>query len=205
MPCLANVVAVATILVVVLVAVAVADSVESPSLMRPAFAFLLCWFLPASALAVGQGEFTVSGGPGLALLLRDETRAGATADIGLLYGLSDSWAARLGVQAAWISASGEKTPSYVTAPTLGLTFAADVLDLVPFADLGLVVADLRGGGGAPCQRLGGQLGLGADYLVSRHLALSLVGRVDYFALRLAGARGSSPVLASFALHLGYLF
>src|ERR1035437_6649481 len=136
--------------------------VESPPLMRLAWAALLCLILPASAFAVGQGESALTGGPGLALALDGEPRAGAGADVRILRGLSDSWAARLGIQATWIPATGARSATRVAAQALGLTFAADIFKLVPFVDLGLVVADIRGGGQEPRQRLGGQFGIGAD-------------------------------------------
>ena len=164
--------------------------------MRLALAALLCLSLPASAFA---------GGPDLALAFEGGTRAGAGVDVRLLRGLSDSWAARLGIQATWIPTTGEGSATRVAAQSLGLTFAADIFKLVPFVDLGLVVADIRGGGQEPRQRLGGQFGIGADYLVTSHFTLSLIGRLDYFALRLAGARGATPVQATFALHLGHVF
>jgi len=191
--------------VAVFVAVAVADGVESPPLMRLALAALLCLILPASAFAVGQGESALTGGPGLALAFEGGTRAGAGADVRILRGLSDSWAARLGVQATWVPATGGKGATRVAAQALGLTFAADIFKLVPFVDLGVLVADIRGGGQEARQRLGGQFGIGADYLVTSHLTLSLIGRLDYFALRLAGARGQTPVQATLALHLGHVF
>jgi hypothetical protein len=173
--------------------------------MRLGFAFLVCTLLPASALAGGQGEMALSGGPGVALAFEGKTRAGASADVRFLRGLSDSWSARLGLQAAWIPASGEASATRLLAPALGLTVAADVLSWVPFAEAGVVFADIRGGGIASRQRLGGQLGVGADYLATRHLTLTLLARVDYFALRLAGAREASPAELTLALHLGRVF
>ena len=65
--------------------------------MPRGFAFLLSCLLPASALAAGPGEMSLSAGPGLALTFDSQTRAGAAADARFLYGLSDSWSARLGL------------------------------------------------------------------------------------------------------------
>jgi hypothetical protein len=173
--------------------------------MPRGFAFLLSCLLPASALAAGPGEMSLSAGPGLALTFDSQTRAGAAADARFLYGLSDSWSARLGLQASWIPASGEPSATRLVAPALGLTVAADVLNLVPFAEAGIVLADIRGGGLAARQRLGGQVGAGAEYLATRHFTVLLLGRLDYFALRLAGARESSLTEVTFALHLGHVF
>lgn len=173
--------------------------------MRFGPAFLLSALLPVAAHAAGQGETVVAGGPGMAVLFDDEARVGVAGDVRLLRGLSDSWSAKLGLAFAWIPAEDKRPAMHMVAPTLGLTVAADVLNLVPFAELGVVLADLRGGGLPSRQRLGGELSLGADYLVTRHLALSLLGRIDHLALRLAGAGGSPPVLLVFALTLGYVF
>ena len=156
-------------------------------------------------MAVGQGEASLSGGLGLAMAFQDPTRAGAQADARLLRGISDSWAVRLGLQTAWYPSVGATPSAHVTAQSAGLTWAADVLNWVPFADLGLAVADIRGRGLAPSWRLGGQLGLGADYLLSRHLTLSLLGRVDYLPLRLAGGHDAHPTQISVVLFMGRAF
>jgi hypothetical protein len=173
--------------------------------MRLALAFLTLSLVPATVRAAGQGETAVTGGPGLAILFDGETRVGGAADLQLLHGLSDFWSARLGLQAAWLPSRDETSATRLVMPGLGLMVAADVLNLVPFAALGVVLADIRGGGVSSRQRLAGQLSLGADYLASRHLTLSLLGRIDYPALRLAGPRTSSPLLLTFALHAAYVF
>ena len=173
--------------------------------MRHWLALVLLWCLPTSALALGQGEASLSGGLGPALAFQGQIRPGAQADVRLLRGLNDSWAARLGLQTAWYPASNSTPSAHVTAQALGLTWAADVLNLVPFADLGILAADVRGGGMTPSWRLGGQLGLGADYFLSRHLTMSLLARVDYLPLRLAGGHNAHPTQISLALHLGRAF
>jgi hypothetical protein len=166
--------------------------------------FLVCC-LPSAALAVGQGEASLSGGLGLAVAFQDQTRAGAQAEARLLRGISDSWAARLGVQTAWYPADGTTPAAHLTAQSAGLTWAADILNWVPFADLGIAVADIRGGGLATSWRLGGQLGLGADYFLSRRLTLSLLAHVDYFPLRLSGGREAHPAQTCLTLYLGRAF
>jgi hypothetical protein len=173
--------------------------------MRPGFAPLLCLLLPAAALAGGPGESALGAGPGLAVLSEGTTRAGASGEVRFPRGLSDSWSARMGLQAAWMPAAAGASAKQLVAPALGLTAAADVLNLVPFAEAGVVLGDIRGGGLPSRQRLGGQFGIGADYLASRHVTLSLLARVDYFALRLSGASESRPVQLTLALHLGRVF
>ena len=173
--------------------------------MRFWLALLVAWCLPTSTFAVGQGEASLSGGLGLAVAFQNQTRTGLAAEARLLRGISDSWAARLGVQSAWYPTDGALPSAHITAQSAGLTFAADVLNLVPFADIGLAVADIRGGGVATTWRLGGQLGLGADYLFNRRLVLSLLARADYFPLRLAGGHDAHPTQVSVVLHLGHVF
>jgi hypothetical protein len=147
----------------------------------------------------------LTAGPGLALVHQDQTRAGVAADVRLLYGLTDAWSARLGLQTSWIPASAGAGATYITAPALGLTVAADILNWVPFAEAGLVLGDFRAAGAPTGQRLGGQLGGGVDYLMTRHLTITLLGHIDYFAFRLAGAGGPRPSQVTFALLLGHAF
>jgi hypothetical protein len=173
--------------------------------MRFWLALFLIWWLPTSAHAVGQGEASLSGGLGLAVSFRDQTRAGAQAEARLLRGISDSWAARLGVQTAWYPADGAAPAAHITAQSAGFTWAADILNWVPFADIGIAVADIRGGGLATTWRLGGQVGIGADYFLSRHLTMSLLARGEYFPLRIAGGHEAHPVQTGLALYLGRAF
>jgi hypothetical protein len=161
--------------------------------------------LPASALAAGPGEMILTAGPGLAVVHQSETRAGAAAEARFLYGLTDTWSAHIGLQACWLPAAAGRSAATLVTPALGLTAAADVLTLVPFLETAILLGDLRGGGLASRQRLGGRIGGGIDYLLTRHLTLTLLGRLDYFALALAGPDGSRPLAASFALHLGHVF
>jgi hypothetical protein len=114
------------------------------------------------------------------------------ADARLLRGISDSWAARLGLQTAWYPATDISPFCPCHGPVAGTDLGRRRAQLVPFADVGIAVADLRGGGLAPSWRLGGQLGIGADYLLSRHLTMSLLARADYFPLRLAGGHAHTP-------------
>jgi len=173
--------------------------------MRFGLVLLVVLCLPASTFAVGEGEASLSGGIGLAVAFQNHTRPGLQAEARLLRGISDAWAARLGLQTAWYPADGALPSARITSQSAGLTWAADVLNLVPFADLGIAVADLRGGGYTPSWRLGGQVGLGADYFLSRHLTLSFLAHADYFPLRLAGGRDAHPTQMSALLYLGHVF
>lgn len=166
--------------------------------------FLLLGLVPASAWAAGPGETAFGAGPALALVRQGETRAGAAVDARVLYGLDDIWSAHAGLTVAWLPASNAMPATVLTAPAVGLTAAADIVNWVPFVQAGLALADLRHSGGAQ-QRLGAQLGVGADYLLSRHLSLTVLGRIDHFAVALAGAGGPTPVQLVLALQLGHVF
>jgi hypothetical protein len=167
---------------------------------------LVCLFLglPASALAAGRGELTLSGGPAFALFHQTETHAGAGLDARLLYGLNDVWSAHASVSASWIPASGAAPTTAVVAPAVGLTAAADVLNWVPFAEVAVGLADLRSRDGSE-QRLGGTLGGGVDYLVSRHLSVTAAARAGYWPLRLAGADRPAPLQLILAIQMGHVF
>ena len=167
------------------------------------FIILAC-LAPESALAVGEGESSLSAGAGGAVLFQGQSRAGVAAEFRLLHGLSDAWSARLGLQAA-VAPSSQGHSATLFSQAAGVTWAYDVVNWVPFADLGLVVADVRGGGHAGSQRLGGQAGAGIDCLLSRHLVASFLGRVDYYPVRLAGADVPRPVQLTFVLHVGRTF
>lgn len=171
--------------------------------MRRVLALLL-GLLPASAVGAGRGETAIGAGPALALLHQGKTRAGAAVDARVLYGLDDIWSAHAGLTFSWLPASAGMPTTAVTVPAVGLTAAADVLDFVPFVHAAVAVADLRSSAGAQ-QRLGVQLGAGVDYLVSRHLALTVSARVDHFALALAGPDGPTPLQLVLGLGLGHVF
>ena len=173
--------------------------------MRRALALLILCMPAPSALAAGEGEMALTAGPGLAVGLTGGARVGASVDARFLYGLTDAWSARLDLAGSWLPSSGESAATRVIAPTLGMTVAADVLNLVPFGEVGIVIGDVRGGGSAARQYLGGQLGAGVEYLLTRRLTLSLLGRIDYLALRLAGPDATDPLALTFALHLGHVF
>lgn len=161
--------------------------------------------LPLPAAALGPDEAVLSAGVGPTVKLQDGARAGAQLDLRLLRGLSDSWAARLGVEIGVLpSPAGQKTGTVVTQ-AVGATWAVDVVTWVPFVDLGLLAADVRGGGYGESQRLGAQLGLGADYLLSPRNQVSFLGRVDYLPLRVAGTKAPAPVQLSLVVHLGHSF
>src|ERR1019366_3153749 len=166
---------------------------------------LILW--SGSAFALGPGEASLSGGVGPAVSLGERPQAGVQVGARLVGGISDAWAGRLGVQSAWYpSAGAAPAPSlHVTTQAIGVTWALDALNFVPFADIGLLAADVRGGGANASWHLGAELGGGFDYLVSRHLVTSLVAHVDYLPLHLTGGYRDRPLQATLALLVGRAF
>jgi hypothetical protein len=159
---------------------------------------------PGLGHATGAGEKQVSASLGFALAGDDHARPGMQAGIEALMGFTDSWAGRAVVSGSWQPGSASGSPRQVTALSLGATYSLDVVRWVPFVDLGLSLADLRGGG-ASSQRLGPQVGLGAEYLLSRRWTLAALARFDFFALRLAGSGGAHPWWACAGLRIGRVF
>jgi hypothetical protein len=166
---------------------------------------LSVFLLPSPASPAGQGETSLSGGLGMASLFQDRASIGAQAEFRLVRGLSDCWAARLGLAVGWLAATGNVPTTHVATQIMGVTWSADIANLVPFADFGVTVSDIRGGGRGPSQRLGPQVGLGADYLLSRHYVLSAVARLDYFGLRLAGSHRPNPTQLTLGILAGRAF
>ncbi len=173
--------------------------------MRFWFAFALACLTPLSAAAVGQDESSLQAGAGLAVALHGDPRSGVAAELRIVHGLTDAWSLRLGLQGAVLPGGDGTETGTIISQAAGVTWAFDVVSWVPFIDLGVVVADVRGGGQGASQRFGGQAGIGLDYLLSRHTFVSFLGRVDYYPLRLAGADAPRATLLSLVLHLGRTF
>jgi hypothetical protein len=154
--------------------------------------------------AAGAGEKQVAAALGGALTGGGDLNPGMQAGVEAALGLTDTWAGRAAVSGSWQPSPGSDGPRHVTALTLGGTYSLDVLRWVPFLDLGFSLADLRGNG-ASSQRLGPQVGLGVEYLLSRRWTLAALARFDYFALRLAGPASGQPWWASAAIRVGRVF
>ena len=157
------------------------------------------------AQAAGEGEKQVSGALGFALAGGDDhARSGMQAGVEAMMGFTDAWAGRAAVSGSWQPDSAGGGPRHVTAMSLGATYSLDIVRWVPFVDLGFSLADLRGGG-ASSQRLGPQVGIGAEYLLSRRWTLAALARFDFFALRLAGSGGAHPWWACAGFRIGRVF
>jgi len=176
-----------------------------PFYAMPMAGLVILWVAPGRAHATGAGEKQVAAGLGFALAGDGDTaRSGMQAGVEAAIGLTDTWAARGAVSLSWQPGHASDGPRELTTVDLGATYSLDVVRWVPFLDLGLSLADLRGGRDS-AQRLGPQVGLGAEYLLSRRWTLAAFARFDYLAVRLAGPGGSQPWLACAGLRLGWMF
>ena len=99
---------------------------------------------------------------------------GLAGGLDLEYGLTDAWAIRLSLEGSTHDVSKANAMDVrpegairTDAALVGLTYTFDVLRLVPYADLQIGFAQVRGAVTAPQSLFATELGLGADYFVSR--------------------------------------
>jgi hypothetical protein len=149
---------------------------------------------PSPARATGADEKQISASLGFVLAGGgDSARPGIQAGVEATMGLTDTWAGRAALSNSWQPEAPSARPGHVTAVSLGATYS-----------LGFSLVDLRGDG-TSSQRLGPQVGLGVEYLLSRRWTLAALARFDTFALRLRGSGSPHPWLACAALRIGRVF
>ena len=147
-----------------------------------------------AALRLGAGTVSVDG----------RKPWGLAAGIDVEYGLTDAWALRLSFEGSTHDVS--KANDMDTRPEgtirtdaalMGLTYTFDVLRLVPYAEVQAGFAQVRGAVVTPQSLLAMQLGVGADYFVTRRVTgrdqLPLPVRAGRPAVRSAEP-GDEPVL-----------
>jgi hypothetical protein len=141
-----------------------------------ATALLAC--AAGGARAAGEDEWQLSARAGAATVNVDGRDPwGFAGALDLEYGLTDAWAARLSlegsahpVDARAASSSVSKLPGGTvgtTAALLGVTYTFDVLRLVPYANLAAGVVHFGGAVLSPHTTVALELGVGADYLVTK--------------------------------------
>jgi hypothetical protein len=166
---------------------------------------VILWAASWPAHAGESGEIQVAASLGFALIGADDSaRPGMQAGVEATLGFADDWAGRMALSSSWQPEPASSGQRHVTALSLGTTYSLDVVRWVPFLDLGATLADLRGDG-ASSQRLGPQVGIGAEYLLSRRWTLAALGRFDYLVLRLRGPGGTYPWWACAAVRIGRVF
>jgi hypothetical protein len=157
--------------------------------------------LPAPSAAVGEDErqLAVTAGAGRLSPAAGEAAWGPVVRLEGQYGVTDSLALHAALGGSWHGGGPVRTLGAVA----GVTYAIDVLRVVPFFEGGLA---FQGQGGGPPGRsdLGLEVGLGGEYLLDRSWALAVAGRVTYLPVHLSGSGGTASLL-SLGLRLGRTF
>jgi Outer membrane protein beta-barrel domain len=175
-------------------------------------AVVVALLAPAVARAAGAEEWQLSARLGVGDLHIDgRSPLGIGGAIELEYGFSDAWAVRLMAAESAHSVDAEMPPmmpqlpgGWARATSLlgGVTYTFDVLRMVPYAQLGIGYVRFGGAVRETRTELAGELGLGADYWLTRRWAMGVVlqylfAPVDLFEH--LGELGKSP----FAFSLGW--
>jgi len=137
--------------------------------------------LGRAAAAAGEKEWQVSLRAGAATVSVDGRKPwGVAGGLDLEFGLTDSWAIRASIAASRHSV--DKTDEmdmrpagtiYTDAALIGVTYTFDVLRLVPYADLQAGLIQLGGAVTTPQSLLAMELGVGADYFLTRRVLAGL--------------------------------
>jgi hypothetical protein len=152
---------------------------------------------PGRALAVGEEEWQLAVMAGYGRLFAGADQGGgALARLEGQRGLTDALAIH-----ATLGPSQHARAGGALAATAGVTYAVDVLRVVPFFEGGLAFV-----AGAGRDAVGLELGAGGEYLIDRRWAVALVARYALLPLRLRGPSGGSPLgLLSVGVRVGRVF
>jgi hypothetical protein len=165
----------------------------------------LVMVLPARSVhALGADEWAAALQVGGTLIRAPGTTApGMLLGVDVAGGITDVLAAHGSVALAGFDwpESGSPSPNPVIVVGAGGLAAFDVLQVVPSVELDLVAAFFGEGLGP---RLGVELGLGADYLLDRHVFLGIALRGRVLPLALDGPAAVVPSGTALA-RLGYRF
>lgn len=145
------------------------------------FAFAVSMALGRAAAAAGESEWQVALRAGAGTVNIDGRKPwGLAGGLDVEYGITDAWAVRASLQASSHSVSKvddmDMRPAgsvQTRAALIGLTYTFDVLRLVPYADLQAGLIQLAGAVMTPQSLFAMQLGVGADYFVTRHFTAGL--------------------------------
>jgi hypothetical protein len=144
--------------------------------------------------AAGEEEWQLSARAGAAALDVDgRAPIGATAGLDLEYGINDAWAARLSVGAGFHPVDADPKNHLpggtvrTTSALLGMTYTFDVLRLVPYLQMGVGVINFGGAVVTPGTAFDAELGLGADYLLTRRWAVGGVLQYQFTPAQLFGS------------------
>ena len=169
----------------------------------------------AAHAAPGEDEWQLSARLGLGDLDVDgRAPLGAIGGADLEYGFNDAWAARLSVGSGFhpVDADLMKHLPGGTARTtfglVGVTYTFDVLRLVPFIQTGVGVINFSGAVVKPGTAFDAELGLGADYLVTRRWAVGGVLQYQFTPAQLFGSPmdfGGTSFYFALSARISWLF
>ncbi|HMC95184.1 MAG TPA: hypothetical protein VKO16_10490, partial [Polyangia bacterium] len=132
----------------------------------------------------------------------------------LEYGFLDAWAARVSLEGSLHSVSANASTGqpggsiHTEAALLGVTYAIDILRLVPYFDLELGVAQVGGAVLVPRTMLASEFGAGGDYFVTRRVIAGLSFQYLYRPIDLISNPlnlGNSPFIFSATARLSWIF
>jgi hypothetical protein len=146
--------------------------------------------LPGGGVRAGENEWVLSATAGYARLAADERKpSGGAVVVDLERGLDDAWSARLTLSyspfpvEATMRQPGDGLGSVVAA-VAGVTYAFDVLRVVPYLNAGFGVV-LRGGTLPAKTDPAVDVGVGMDYLWTRAVSVGVVARYHAFLTELS--------------------
>jgi hypothetical protein len=165
--------------------------------------------------AAGEDEWQVSARLGLGDVDIDgRAPFGVLAGADLEYGFTDAWAARLSLGTGFHNVNADmknRLPGgrvRATTALVGVTYTFDVLRLVPYIQTGIGVINFGGAVTRPGTQLDAELGLGADYLITRRWALGSVLQYQFTPANLFGSAmefGGTSFYFALAARVSWLF
>jgi hypothetical protein len=169
----------------------------------------------STARAAGEGEWQLSARLGGGTVSIDgRSPWGPEAAFDLEYGITDAWAARVSVGGSLHPVDADMKAHLpggnvnATTALAGVTYTFDVLRLIPYGEVSVGLVRFGGAVTNPHTTLGSELGLGADYLLSRRWAVGLSFQYLFAPADLlnnAMQLGGSPFAFSGTLRGSWLF
>ncbi len=137
--------------------------------------------LERAAAAAGEHEWQVALRAGAGTVSVDGRKPwGLAGGLDVEYGLTDAWAVRLSVEGSTHDVSKANDMDLrpagavrTDAAMLGVTYTVDILRLVPYGTLQMGLLQVRGAVTTPQSLLAMELGVGADYYVTRRFTAGL--------------------------------
>jgi hypothetical protein len=169
-----------------------------------------------SARAAGRDEWQLSLREGVGTVNVDGRNPwGNAAALDLEYGFLDAWAFRASLEGSVHSVSGNPQAGlpggtiHTDAALVGITYAVDILRLVPYIDLEVGVAQIGGAVVAKQPHMAvSELGAGGDYFITRRVTAGVSFQYLYKPFDLvvnARTFGDSPFIFSATARLSWIF